>query len=86
MNKIKSKKILLLVTHDYGGAGELVFKIARIFKDQGHEVVILVKKKTKAEDYIVEFITSPVKRKSFYTKFLEKTINRKRIGLGCNIS
>jgi glycosyltransferase involved in cell wall biosynthesis len=78
MNVIKSRKILLLVTHDYGGAGELVYKISKIFRDQGHEVVILVKKKTKDEDYIVEFLTSPVKRKSLYTKFLEKTVNRKK--------
>ncbi|KAB1154770.1 glycosyltransferase [Flavobacterium luteum] len=78
MNVNKSKNILLLVTHDYGGGGEFVHKIARIFKNQGHKVVMLVKKKTKEEEYILEFSSPPVKRKSLYTKFLEKTFRRKK--------
>ncbi|MDQ0066435.1 glycosyltransferase [Chryseobacterium lathyri] len=46
------KKILVLSTGDINGAYEAMYKVAHIFKNMGHEVVMCVKNKTKTDDFI----------------------------------
>lgn len=50
------KKILVLSTGDVNGAYEAMYKVAHIFKNMGHEVVMCVKNKTKADDFIKPYI------------------------------
>ncbi|MGK6342205.1 glycosyltransferase [Chryseobacterium sp. DT-3] len=50
------KKILVLSTGDVNGAYEAMYKVAHILKNMGHEVVMCVKNKTKADDFIKPYI------------------------------
>lgn len=50
-----SKKILLLVTQDHGGAGLAMHKITMLLRSQGHQAVLVVKNKIKSDDYIIEY-------------------------------
>lgn len=49
------KKILLLSTGDVNGAYEAIYKLSYFFQDQGHTVSMLVKHKTKRENFIVQY-------------------------------
>ena len=51
---IKSK-ILLLSTGDVNGAYEYVYRLATLFVQQGHQVVMLVKNKTKSDLFLVQY-------------------------------
>ena len=53
MNQEK-KKILLLSTGDINGAYELLFKIADFLNEEGHEVALVVQKKTKKDAFVYE--------------------------------
>lgn len=55
-----SKRIVVISAHDHGGAGESAFRIARALRELGHEVVLLVKQKTKSEDFITQIHEKPV--------------------------
>ena len=50
-----SKKILLLSTTDDNGAHEAIYRIAKHFVSENHEVKMLVKRKTKSDDVIVAY-------------------------------
>lgn len=54
MGNIK-KKILLLSTGDVNGAYEYVYRLARMFIEEGHEVKMLVKHKTQTADFVVQY-------------------------------
>ncbi len=71
------KKIILFVTFDHGGAGEYIYKIAGILRNLGHQVVLVVKEKTKKEDFILEIKTNPKKKTSIFSKIIEKTNKKK---------
>jgi glycosyltransferase involved in cell wall biosynthesis len=49
------KKILLLSTGDVNGAYEYVYKLAFLLNKQGHKVVMLVKNKTKPDDFVIQY-------------------------------
>lgn len=77
MEKNKTKKILILVTNDVGGAAEYMYKIMHILKKLGYEVVMNVKIKTKVDDSIIEINTPPKKRIPILKKLLKKINKRK---------
>ena len=49
-----NKRIVVIATHDFGGAGEAAFRITRALRQLGHEVIMLVKHKTKPETFITQ--------------------------------
>jgi glycosyltransferase involved in cell wall biosynthesis len=63
-----SKKIVLLSSVDIYGAAEAIYKLGSLFKEQGHQVIIIVKKKTKKDDFIVQ-----------YEQYFENTYKKKSI-------
>ena len=48
------KNILIIVTQDYGGAGEVMFKLAKMLNSE-HRVALLVKEKTKNDKFIYQY-------------------------------
>lgn len=71
------KKILLLITQDHGGAGEYIYKLAKILFEQGHQVAMVVKEKTKTDEFIVQY--DIVKQKEpFFLKIINKLNKKKR--------
>lgn len=82
MESIK-KKILLLSTGDVNGAYEAIYRLAKHFVLQGHHVKMLVKTKTKSDDFIVVYsdIINPYKRKSIFERIFIKIkgkLNKKK--------
>ncbi len=73
MEKIKNK-ILLLSSGDNGGAYEAIYRLGKHFVSQGCQVKILVKNKTKSDDFIIAYsdVTKPYKRKNLFQRFLIK--------------
>ena len=61
MGNVK-KKILLLSTGDVNGAYEAIYKLGYSFIDQGHTVSMLVKHKTRNEEFIVQYIEKQEKK------------------------
>lgn len=61
MGNIK-KKILLLSTGDVNGAYEAISKLGYFFIEQGHTVTMLVKHKTRNEEFIVQYIQKQEKK------------------------
>lgn len=55
------KKILLLSSSDDNGAHLYVVKVAEVLLEMGHEVKMLVKRKTQKKDYILQYQYPPVK-------------------------
>ncbi len=49
------RKILLLSTGDINGAYEAIYKLAVLLHEMGHQVAMLVKYKTKPDDFIIEY-------------------------------
>lgn len=77
MGNIK-KKILLLSTGDVNGAYEAMCKLGYFFKNQGHTVSLVVKHKTKKEDFILKYLEEKKesKKKSLFVRIIIK-IRRK---------
>ncbi|MBL1222004.1 glycosyltransferase [Chryseobacterium sp. L7] len=74
------KKILVLSTGDVNGAYEAMYKVAHIFKNMGHEVVMCVKSKTKTDDFIKPYIHiqhSPATKISSLTEKILRRIKSK---------
>jgi glycosyltransferase involved in cell wall biosynthesis len=73
VEKIKNK-ILLLSSGDNGGAYEAIYRLGKHFVSQGCQVKILVKNKTKSDDFIIAYsdVTKPYKRKNLFQRFLIK--------------
>ncbi|MHB1148016.1 MAG: glycosyltransferase [Lutibacter sp.] len=61
MGNVK-KKILLLSTGDVNGAYEAISKLGYFFIEQGHTVSMLVKHKTRNEEFIVQYIQKQEKK------------------------
>ena len=64
------KNILIIVTQDFGGAGEAMFKLAKMLNSE-HRVALLVKKKTKHDKFIYQYNISSyqILKKKFFNKF-----------------
>lgn len=71
------KKILLLSTGDVNGAYEAIYKLAKMFHKQGHQVALLVKSKTKNDDFIKVYSRSSSNNKEgLIIKILRKVVNK----------
>ena len=79
--EIRRKKILLLSTGDVNGAYEAIYKLAHLFIAEGHTVCMLVKKRTKSEKFIVEYLKAK-KRHSIIATVLIKIKNKLKQKLG----
>jgi glycosyltransferase involved in cell wall biosynthesis len=77
MGSIK-KKILLLSTEDTNGAYEYVYKLACLLSKKGHDVVMLVKVKTQADDFVIQYkaLCNSKNKKSLFWRFFFKIKNR----------
>ncbi|CAM4307379.1 glycosyltransferase [Flavobacterium terrigena] len=73
MEQVK-KKILLLSSGDVNGAYEAVYRLAKHFVSDGFQVKMLVKNKTKSDDFIVAYtdVPKPFKRKNILELLLLK--------------
>jgi glycosyltransferase involved in cell wall biosynthesis len=73
MGDIK-KKILLLSTGDVNGAYEYVYKMAKLFKNEGHQVAMIVKAKTKSDIFVIVYIPPFLltKKKNIFIKVFFK--------------
>ena len=77
MENIK-KKILLLSTGDINGAYEYVYRLARLFKVEGHEVIMLVKYKTQTDDFVIQYksLYGSKSQKSLVLRLFHKIKNK----------
>ncbi|WP_431243053.1 hypothetical protein ACQ9BO_26005 [Flavobacterium sp. P21] len=73
-----SKNILLLSTGDVNGAYESIYKLAYFLKDQGHTVCLVVKNKTRKDDFIVKYTAEQNKtiKKTFVIRLGFKIKNK----------
>lgn len=72
MENIK-KRILLLSTGDINGAYEAIYKLASHFEEEGHQVAMLVKNKTKSDAFIYQYKSS--QKQSLFSRVLTKIRN-----------
>ena len=69
-----NRKILLLSTGDVNGAYEYIYKLSLVLKKQGYQVAMMVKDKTKADDFIIAY--QPLqKTKTRLVRLFEKIKN-----------
>jgi len=76
MEQIK-RKILLLSTGDVNGAYEAIYRLAKLFYKDGHQVAMLVKNKSKFDSFIYlyrEVIFE--KKKSIFERVLNKVFSK----------
>lgn len=79
------KKILLLSTGDVNGAYEAIYRLGTLFKSENYHVKMLVKNKTKPDDFIViynELSTDRNKKtifKRLFSKFKKKLFSNSKI-------
>ena len=72
MESIK-KKILLLSTGDVNGAYESVYRLSKLFHQEGHQVAMLVKNKTKLDSFIIQYKENkPYSPKSIFERIVIK--------------
>lgn len=60
------KKILLLSTGDVNGAYEAIYRVATILINDGHDVKLVVKEKTRFDSFIITYINLIKKRNIVY--------------------
>ena len=72
------KNILLLSSGDINGAYEAIYRLGEHFVLQGHQVKMLVKTKTKSDDFIIVYSDIPksYKRKSIFERLLRKILSK----------
>lgn len=77
MENVK-KKILLLSTGDVNGAYEYIYRLSKLLYKESHQVVMLVKNKTKSDDFIIVYsdIPKPYKRKSVFERLIRKILSK----------
>ena len=71
-----NKKILLLSTGDVNGAYEAIHKLSFFFKQQGFQVAMVVKDKTKSDDFIKVYKPIEPKLNSLVFRIFEKVKNK----------
>lgn len=69
------KQILLLSTGDINGAYEAIYRLGKHFLSEGYDVKMLVKSKTKSDDFIVSYIDLP-KNHNLITRVFIKIKNK----------
>ena len=71
--EVIKKNILLLSTGDTNGAYEYVFRLSKVLIRDGHKVVMLVKNKSKYDDFLIQYNLKYVPPKhKFFLKILNK--------------
>jgi glycosyltransferase involved in cell wall biosynthesis len=75
MENVK-KKILLLSTGDVNGAYEYIYKLSLILKSQGFQVAMVVKEKTRADDFVIRYNQIQPQTKSLAVRIFEKIQNK----------
>ncbi|MBY0487472.1 MAG: glycosyltransferase [Flavobacteriaceae bacterium] len=75
MENVK-KKILLLSTGDVNGAYEAIFKLSFFLKSQGFQVAMVVKDKTRADDFVIRYNQTQPQTKSLVVRIFEKIQNK----------
>jgi glycosyltransferase involved in cell wall biosynthesis len=76
MGNIK-KKILLLSTGDINGAYEAIYRLSQFFKEESHDVVMIVKYKTQVDNFVIQYRPSDVlKKKNLLQRIFFKINNR----------
>jgi glycosyltransferase involved in cell wall biosynthesis len=75
MENVK-KKILLLSTGDVNGAYEGIFKLSFFLKSQGFQVAMVVKDKTRADDFVIRYNQTQPQTKSLVVRIFEKIQNK----------
>jgi glycosyltransferase involved in cell wall biosynthesis len=71
------KKILLLSSGDINGAYEYIYRLAKLLHVEGHQVAMLVKKRTKTDSFIIQYIENkPYKRKTILERVYIKIKNK----------
>jgi len=73
MGNVK-KKILLLSTGDVNGAYEAIYRLSCLFIEEGNEVVMLVKYKTRVKDFIIQY--QPLKNYKSKVGIFDRLINK----------
>ena len=58
--EVIKKNILLLSTGDTNGAYEYVFRLSKVLIRDGHKVVMLVKNKSKYDDFLIQYNLLPI--------------------------
>ena len=71
-----AKKILLLSTGDVNGAYEYIYKLSLLFKQQGFQVAMVVKDKTKSDDFIKAYKPIQPAIKNLIVRVFEKVKNK----------
>lgn len=69
---IVNKKILFLSTGDVNGAYEAIYKLSCLFSNEGHTVSMLVKNKTKNDNFIKQYKYPESVQKSLFTRVIDK--------------
>src|SRR6188768_1371725 len=72
----QKKKILLLSTGDINGAYEAIYRIASFLKEDGHEVAMVVQKKTKKDPFVFEILNQKTIFRKVYDKVVQKLNDR----------
>ncbi len=79
---MKGKKILILSSGDNHGAYEAAYRIAKFAKEEGYQVALVVKNKTKYDSFIIEVKTNSGIQQNQYIKRviskLKKVLLKKR--------
>ncbi|MFN7419563.1 MAG: hypothetical protein ACK5RV_01630, partial [Flavobacterium sp.] len=70
MENVK-KKILLLSTGDVNGAYEAIYRVATILINDGHDVKLVVKEKTRFDSFIITY-TNLIKKRNIVHRGLAK--------------
>jgi glycosyltransferase involved in cell wall biosynthesis len=74
--EVIKKNILLLSTGDINGAYEAIYKMAKLFYAEGHQVTMLVKHKTQSDSFVVKYQSVDEKKsKTFPMRIISKVSN-----------
>ena len=72
------KKILLLSTSDVNGAYEAIYRLSCLFIEEGNQVVMLVKYKTRINDFILQYQALPVYSSKKKNNLISRIFNKLR--------
>lgn len=78
MDNLK-KNILLISTGDVNGAYEAIYRLAKHLYLQGHHVKMLVKSKTKSDDFVVVYNDLDSNKKNVFVRIFLKIIRKIKI-------
>ncbi|HNP32723.1 MAG TPA: glycosyltransferase [Flavobacterium sp.] len=77
MGEVK-KNVLLLSTGDVNGAYEAIYRLAKLYDEEGHNVRMLVKNKTKSDSFIIQYKPIPENKYiSSFKKIVKKQLKKR---------